>query len=320
MPQRVPAAPGPQRLDQVVGARVRTTGPGGQVVIQEPGNRTIIRQNNTTIITRNEATTVQNLAPGAQSRRRPDGVTETFYARPDGSRVFSEVDGNGRLLRRYRRDSGGRDIVIVDNRRFYRNLAIGVGAGILVGAAIIALAPPRVLIPRERYIVEYDRASDDDIYEALSAPPVEMLDRTYSLEEIRYSEPLRARVRRVDLDTIVFEIGSFEVTPDQYGQLSRIARAILRALEANPTEVFLIEGHTDRVGSDEDNLSLSDRRAEATARVLVAHFDIPLENLVTQGYGEQFPKIDVQGPEQANRRVSVRRITPLLSQKGEDDN
>jgi outer membrane protein OmpA-like peptidoglycan-associated protein len=41
------------------------------------------------------------------------------------------------------------------------------------------------------------------------------------------------------------------------------------------------------------------------------------ENLTTQGYGEEFLKIPTQGPERANRRVSVRRITPLLSQSEE---
>ena len=39
---------------------------------------------------------------------------------------------------------------------------------------------------------------------------------------------------------------------------------------------------------------------------------MPPENLVTQGYGEQYLKIDTQGPERANRRVTVRRITPLV--------
>ena len=33
---------------------------------------------------------------------------------------------------------------------------------------------------------------------------------------------------------------------------------------------------------------------------------------MTQGYGEQYLKIDTQGPEEANRRVAVRRITPLI--------
>ena len=242
-------------------------------------------------------------------------MSETVFLRPGGVRVFSEVDANGRLLRRYRRDSSGRELVFVDNRRFYRNIAIGVGAGIVFAGLIIALAPPAHALPRDKYIVNYVSASDDDIYDCLTAPPVERLERSYSLDEIRYSVSLRDRVRRVDLDNINFEFGSFEVTPDQYNKLDRIARAIGRALEANPAEVFLIEGHTDAVGSDEDNLSLSDRRAESVARILVEHFNIPVENLVTQGYGEQFLKINTQEPERQNRRVAMRRITPLLSQR-----
>ena len=42
---------------------------------------------------------------------------------------------------------------------------------------------------------------------------------------------------------------------------------------------------------------------------------MPAENLVTQGYGEQQLKVPTDGPEQANRRVAVRRITPLMDQQ-----
>ena len=41
---------------------------------------------------------------------------------------------------------------------------------------------------------------------------------------------------------------------------------------------------------------------------------MPPENLVTQGYGEQYLKVDTQGPEE-NRRVAVRRITPLIDKQ-----
>ena len=77
--------------------------------------------------------------------------------------------------------------------------------------------------------------------------------------------------------------------------------------------MYLIEGHTDAVGSDVDNLSLSDRRAEAVAQVLTEQFQVPAENLTSQGYGEQYLKVPTQGPERVNRRVTIRRITPLLT-------
>jgi len=47
--------------------------------------------------------------------------------------------------------------------------------------------------------------------------------------------------------------------------------------------------------------------------VLSQQFGVPTENLTNQGYGEQDLKVPTQGPERANRRVTVRRITPLLT-------
>ena len=88
----------------------------------------------------------------------------------------------------------------------------------------------------------------------------------------------------------------------------------MSAIARNPAEVFLIEGHTDAVGSDIDNLSLSDRRAQSLAAILTRDFQVPPENLTTQGYGEQYLKVNTQGPSRENRRVTVRRITPLLQQ------
>jgi outer membrane protein OmpA-like peptidoglycan-associated protein len=286
---------------------------GGNRVIQEPGNRTIIKQDNRAVIRHDEAERFKR-RPDAQTERRGDGVVATAYSRPDGARIVTEVDAHGRLVRRYRRGADGRESNIIDNRRFLRNVAIGVGIG-AIGLAILNLPPPRVTIPREKYVVDYDRASDDDLYEALDAPPVQDLERPYSLEEIRDNFELRGRMRRIELGNITFEFGAWELSPEQYPKLERLARAMLRILRRNPDEVFLIEGHTDAVGSDVDNLSLSDRRASAVADTLSETFGVPPENLVTQGYGEQFLKVPTQGPEPLNRRVDVRRITPLMSER-----
>jgi outer membrane protein OmpA-like peptidoglycan-associated protein len=177
----------------------------------------------------------------------------------------------------------------------------------------VDLPPPVVRIPREKYVVDYEDASEEDVYEALSAPPIERLERGYALDEVRQSRWLRARMRRVDLEAINFAFGSWEVDESEYPKLEVVADAIKRILGRNPDEMFLIEGHTDAVGSDIDNLSLSDRRAESVAIILSDEFRVPPENLTTQGYGEQYLKVQTEGPSRANRRVSVRRITPLLS-------
>jgi outer membrane protein OmpA-like peptidoglycan-associated protein len=142
---------------------------------------------------------------------------------------------------------------------------------------------------------------------------VDRIARRYSLDEIRYSPSVRQLMPSIDLNTITFESGSWEIPPDQATKLQVIADGLSRAIQRNPREVFLIEGHTDATGNDTDNLSLSDRRAESAAELLTQQFNVPAENLTSQGYGSQYPKEQTSGPSRINRRVTVRRITPLLN-------
>jgi outer membrane protein OmpA-like peptidoglycan-associated protein len=305
--------------------RERTVADGKVRLIEEPDRRVIVKQNDRIFIRHDESERFRRIAPDARTIRRADGTQTTFMTRRGGVRIYDVTDRHGRLLYRYRRYPDGREVVLIDNRRYYRrddnrtrDVLIGAGIGLLVGSAI-ALAAPDVRIPRDEYIVDYGRASEDDLYEALIAPPVDRLDRGYSLEEIRYSRNLRDRMRRIDLDTVTFDFGSWEVGPDQARALDRLANGILRVLERNPDEIVMIEGHTDAVGSEEDNLTLSDRRAQSVAEILTIDYGVPPENLVTQGYGEEQLKIPTDGPERANRRIAVRRIGPLLSGRFEDD-
>src|SRR5262249_21229775 len=139
------------------------------------------------------------------------------------------------------------------------------------------------------------------------------IERAYTLDEIRYNVELRDRMRRIDINTITFDTGSWQIAPDQFDLLAGIAAAMQRVLARRPNEGFLIEGHTDAVGSDLDNLTLSARRAETVAVILTETFQVPPENLVTQGYGEQYLKVQTQEANRLNRRVAVRRIGPLLA-------
>jgi len=284
---------------------------GDRIIIEEPGDRTIIRQGNDIIIRHDENDRFRRLYGPDEVRveRRGPGEEVTTVQRPDGSEIITVRDEYGNLIRRVRREPAGREVVLIENRRSGIGVRPGYG---YVEEDVLRLPPPRVTIPREEYIVETERASPSQIVEAFTAPPVERIDRAYTLDEIRRSQPLRERMRRVDLDTINFEFGSWELPPDQINALSVIADGLRQAISRNPNEIFLIEGHTDAVGSDEDNLTLSDRRAETVATILTQQFQIPAENLTTQGYGEQYLKVNTQGPERENRRVTLRRITPLL--------
>jgi outer membrane protein OmpA-like peptidoglycan-associated protein len=298
-----------ERLRMINSQRREIVDPNGHKILQEPGNRTIFRAGNQAFIRHDEAQSFHLYGGRADVRNGPNGHKISNITRPDGSRIEIEVDSYGRPMRRVRHMPDGRRFVLFENRA----LAIGVGI-VAVGALAVALAPPHIDIPREDYIVDAGLASEDDMYNALEAPPVEPLERTYTLDEVLASASLRDRLRSVNIDTINFDFGSWEIGPEQAAMLETVAAAIRRIVNDNPAEVFLIEGHTDAVGSDEDNLSLSDRRAQAVADALSQQFSVPRENLVTQGYGKQFLLVPTDGPERRNRRVVVRRLTPLLQQ------
>ena len=160
--------------------------------------------------------------------------------------------------------------------------------------------------------IDGGRATERQIEETFRAAPVQRIDRGYSMNEIRRDPRVRDMVRRVDIDTITFDFGSARVPDDQVRKLRSIGRAIGRVVDRDPYAVFLIEGHTDAVGTDLANLELSDRRAASVAGILSDYFDIPREALVSQGYGERYLKIPTEAPERQNRRVTIRNITPLL--------
>lgn len=322
------ARPHVRNIQELQAQRLRKVEDGGKrVVITEPDKRTIIKQNNQVIIKHDENARLQRLAPNARVERDRLGQQTTIIDRPNGQ-VITETDRKGNLIRRYRRGADGREDVLIDNRKrdkFGRNLAIGagIGIGVIAGAAIInemvKVPPPRVNIPRNKYVVRGEDASEDDVYEAFNAPPVDRVERRYSLDQVRATRYLRDRMRRVDLDDINFETGSWDIDESEYRKLERVARAMRRVIDRNPNEVFLIEGYTDAVGRADDNLTLSDRRAESVAEVLTREFDVPPENITTQGYGEQYLKIYTLRAERANRRVALRRITPLIAQDAPSD-
>ena len=178
---------------------------------------------------------------------------------------------------------------------------------------VIDLEPIVVPIPQERYIVEASSVDEVQIEEAFAADPVEIVERRYSLRDVRESERLREKVRRVDLDDITFDTGSAAIRRSQLPFLDEVGLAMRAVIADNPATVFLVEGHTDAVGGDIPNLALSDRRAETVAALLTDRYGVPPESLVVEGYGERFLKVPVETAERANRRVTLRNITPLIS-------
>ncbi|MCG8466675.1 MAG: OmpA family protein [Gemmatimonadetes bacterium] len=101
--------------------------------------------------------------------------------------------------------------------------------------------------------------------------------------------------------SIFFDFNSDQIRPESTPELERI-RQMLDAYEGT----VVIEGHTDGIGSDDYNLELSQRRADAVKAYLV-NLGIAPEKMQTLGKGESEPIADNDTPEgqQQNRRVVV---------------
>lgn len=279
-----------------------------EIVQEFNDNRTIVEINNQIFVESPDSDRLILDEDEVYYEELQRGRVREVVTRPNGVRLITVRNRYGDVIRRVRVAPDGREQVLVfvpderlDTVDRWRDPARD-------------LPPLRLTIPVSDYILEAERVENPDrYYTFLEKPPVEPVRRMYSLEEVKRSARVRDMVRRIDLDTVEFGFGSAEIQESEIDELEAIATAIDRMLERNPAETFLIEGHTDAVGSDLANLALSDRRAESVARALTDVFGIPPENLVTQGYGERYLKIDTQARERENRRVALRRITPLVA-------
>jgi outer membrane protein OmpA-like peptidoglycan-associated protein len=166
-------------------------------------------------------------------------------------------------------------------------------------------------IPEDVFAAEVE---DADIERALLAPPRKKIVRKITVDEIATQPKVRASMTRIEVDTIRFGFNEAFVREEEVDSLDQIASVIERVLQKYPREVFLIEGHTDAVGSDAYNTKLSKARAEAVKKALSTYYIIPSKNLKTVGLGERYLKIPTAEQEQENRRVSISRATAVVGE------
>jgi outer membrane protein OmpA-like peptidoglycan-associated protein len=271
---------------------------------------TYIYQVNNTVIINNSYDDRDRLSYGDGSYQfdqiGDNRFRETLY-RDDGSVVVTTRDQYGNILERYVTDPYGDSYVLAYfEPDYYDDLVYWRDPG-------YDLPPLRLTISLREYVLDWRYADADDISVFFRYPPVEPVRRVYSIDEVKRSARLRDSVRRLEITNLNFTSGSAELSRNQADGLERLAAAMKELLRSNPGETFLIEGHTDAKGSTNANLILSDKRASNVARILTQFYGIPPENLATQGYGEQFLKVNTQRAEPQNRRVTVRRITPLIT-------
>ncbi len=214
------------------------------------------------------------------------------------------------------------------------------GLGKVVGAALasrmtmrgtLSLASPqpepisvllngaRVNLPATHLKGAFALQNEKDVFDmwvlADSTHPLilRVIDGTDVLQTIRIDLPTKdaaveaelLKVCRAEIPGIYFAFNSAVLDPASEPALSDMSRLLAK----HSDWTFAIEGHTDNVGGDAANQTLSARRAEAVRAALVSRYHVAPARLTAEGFGAKRPRepnTTIEGRAR-NRRVELVR-------------
>lgn len=178
----------------------------------------------------------------------------------------------------------------------------------------LASAAATIVVPSLAFAQDRGGPSSGQIMRQLDAAPqrrVRPEDRV-TIQEFRRRPELRRQAPSIDIQAINFEFGSATIPQSEFRKVREIASAFEQLGRRRRGARFLIEGHTDAVGSRQSNQVLSERRADSLRRVLTNEFGISGRMLETVGYGEDYLLINTPYEDWRNRRVTIRRIDEFV--------
>jgi outer membrane protein OmpA-like peptidoglycan-associated protein len=111
-----------------------------------------------------------------------------------------------------------------------------------------------------------------------------------------------ARGLIVNMSDVLFDVNQATLRPGAREKLAKVSGILL----AYPNLHMTVEGHTDSTGSDEYNIKLSQRRADAVTEYLISN-NIASANIQAKGLGKDNPVAtnDTAAGRQQNRRVEM---------------
>ena len=161
---------------------------------------------------------------------------------------------------------------------------------------------PLAIVDHLAYLAErHAEAGEARVRAAEAQAAKEQFTRTQQqLADLKAKQTERGPV--VTLSDVLFDTGAATSSRDADLSLERLASY----LKAHPQSKVLIEGHRDSRGSEEYNEALSQRRADAVAKGLIAR-DVSPDALSTVGRGKEYPVAtnDTAAGRQQNRRVEI---------------
>ena len=156
-----------------------------------------------------------------------------------------------------------------------------------------------LLVPKgDKYLISYIVLGMDEKYDTLNIPDKPGL-ATLTLT-IMY-EPAKT----ITLENVYFDFNKSTLKPASFKSLNELADF----MKIKTSLVIEIAGHTDNIGDDNFNKTLSQARAESVRNYLIKK-GVSAERLVAKGYGEAEPIADNESEteRQKNRRTEIRIV------------
>jgi outer membrane protein OmpA-like peptidoglycan-associated protein len=155
-----------------------------------------------------------------------------------------------------------------------------------------------VLVPVDGiYSLKYKTFTTDQDYTKMSVPADK--EATYEVQ-IKIDPP-----KDFVLDNVYFDTGKSSLKPTSNKALNDLAEV----LKLKTAMIIEIQGHTDNVGNEDENLQLSQQRAEAVKKYLLSK-GIEESRITAKGYGQSKPIADngTDAGKAKNRRTSLKVI------------
>ena len=135
-----------------------------------------------------------------------------------------------------------------------------------------------------------------------------LFEGTHSVAEPYVKNILLTKIRtgeKIQLTNVFYTTDSWQIKEESFGELNNL----VRLLNENKDIVMEIGGHTDSTGSDEHNMTLSEKRALSVVEYLISK-GINSNRLSYKGYGNTQPIGDNNTAEgrQLNRRTEAKVI------------
>lgn len=149
---------------------------------------------------------------------------------------------------------------------------------------------------------------------------VKKRDYTYITKYISKDDPHFSIPVEMNMQMKAIEVGKsynledvyFDTDSDQLTEASKkVVEGFFDFLKDNPNVIIEIQGHTDNVGADEYNMTLSQNRAKSVYQLLIT-LGIPNRQMTFKGFGESKP-IDTNETEEG--RAKNRRTVFLIVKK-----